>query len=304
MGFDRSLFVTDVPGDCVCAICQEVLEDPKETLTCQHAFCGNCITRWLRDHSSCPSCRCPLSLNDLVPLHRIWREKLNRLRIRCLNVRVGCKTVVPLNNLEHHFETCPFVRVSCPHSPCSEIIKRSHLLSHAEICNYRKVICDTCNLKIPAVEQSKHQCLVALKEDFERRIDAIKVELTNSLRILKQENNRLESQVHEQAMEISYLKHNVSAIISNQRQHNPQLPSIKVSTSRTRLSHEQPTCQLGREMAVRRASQTSTLSLPRLAPLHTHMSLSRTSGSISGKECNYNCPQLLFLFNRRIPSSR
>ena len=279
MGFDRSLFVTDIPGDCLCAICQDVLEDPKETLTCQHAFCSNCITRWLRDHGSCPSCRRPLSLNDLVPLHRIWREKLHRLRIRCLNVYVGCKAVVPLDDLEHHFETCPFVRVSCPHSPCSEIVKRSHLLSHTETCNYRKVICNTCNLKIPAVEQSKHHCIAALKEEFERRIDIMKEELSNSLYILKQENNRLESQLHEQAMEISRLKHDLSAMMSNRKQRDPKLPSIKVS--RTRLSHPSPL--QARPPKPMRSSQTNTLSLPRLAPLHTHMSLSRTSGSMSGE---------------------
>ena len=50
MGIDRSLFVDEVPADCVCSICQEVLEDAKETLTCQHAFCNACICRWLQEH--------------------------------------------------------------------------------------------------------------------------------------------------------------------------------------------------------------------------------------------------------------
>ena len=46
MGFDKTLFVDAIPADCVCPICQDVLEEARETIICQHGFCCACIYRY------------------------------------------------------------------------------------------------------------------------------------------------------------------------------------------------------------------------------------------------------------------
>ena len=294
MGIDRSLFVDEVPADCVCSICQEVLEDAKETLTCQHAFCNACICRWLQEHNSCPTCRCPLSHNDLVSLHRIWREKLNKLRIKCYNSRVGCQTVLELEHLDGHFDECSFVRVNCPHSPCSEIVERSRLPSHLGVCSYRKIECVKCGLGIPAMLVSKHECMAALREDLQRRLEIQRHEWLDCLRSMRREQRRLEERVQEQGLEISELKNTLSGIITSRRKHytSPHLPSIKISgSSVSRVAASRPTA--GSTHASSRRSSlagqapnttSNNLSLPRLAPLHTRMTLtaSRNSGRFSG----------------------
>ena len=281
MGIDRTLFIDDVPADCMCTICQEVLEDPKETLTCQHAFCNSCICRWLREHSSCPTCRCPLSPNDLVSLHRIWREKLNKLKVKCYNSRIGCQAVLDLEELGRHFDECPFVRVTCPHSPCSEIVERAKLPAHLGVCNYRKINCIKCGLGIPAMRMCDHECIAALREDMHRRMDIQRHEWLDCLRSIKREQRRLEERIQEQGLEIVELKNTLSTMVSRRKHHTvPHLPAIMVTGSGVRVGSRLTAGSRGHPPS-RRSSQTgagpsgnTNLSLPRLAPLHTRMSLS------------------------------
>ena len=296
MGIDRALFIGDVPADCLCTICQEVLEDPKETLTCQHAFCNSCVSRWLREHNSCPTCRCPLSSNDLVSLHRIWREKLNRLKVRCYNSRIGCQAVVDLEKLDRHFDECPFVHVNCPHSPCSEIVERAKLPAHLGVCNYRKINCAKCGLGIPAMLLDEHECIAALREDMQRKIDIQRHEWLDCLRSMRREQRRLEERVQEQGLEIVELKNTLSSMIFRRKNHGvPHLPSIMVTGSGVRVGNRPTAGSRGHHPPSPRSSQTgvtpsgtTNLSLPRLAPLHTRMTLSRNSSGYSGIACMVN----------------
>lgn len=45
-----------VPDAAACAVCQEPLQSAR-VLACGHAFCDDCISRWLREHETCPTCR-------------------------------------------------------------------------------------------------------------------------------------------------------------------------------------------------------------------------------------------------------
>lgn len=291
MGIDRSLFIDEIPADCLCAICQDVLDNPKETLTCQHAFCEECIMNWLDKHRSCPACRCPLSCNDLITLHRIWKDKLNKLQLHCLNSYVGCREVMPLYELEKHNTVCLYVRVSCPHSPCSKIIERGHIQEHVSNCNYRKMTCTTCHLNIPAMEFDQHECIPALRNDFTRQLEVFRHEWLDCLRTMQREQRHLEDRLCKQREEITELKTALTNLISHNRlQHKNihHLPAIKVTGSGIRVSSRSNLPQIRGSIPSQsqRASQTSNttadLSLPRLAPLHTRMSLSRNSGTFSG----------------------
>lgn len=304
MGIDRSLFVGDVPVDCLCCICQEVLEDPKETLTCQHAFCHSCISQWLQEHQSCPTCRCPLSLNDLVTLHRVWREKLDNLQIRCNNHSVGCEAIVELEKLDYHLSTCPFVHVTCPHSPCTEIVIRSMLPAHLQICSYRSVPCQTCQLSVPALSHKEHQCIPALREDMERRMDTLKREWTDVIRTMRREHRKMEEKILVQENEIAALRSAINVLI-HQNKLLPHLPHMTVTgcamgmpvTTRAHVRHINSSAiahnrhhmrtsmhSSQRDAVTHRTSEAATnISLPRLAPLHTRMTLNRSPGNYSGK---------------------
>ena len=47
MGFDVSWFQGEVDEELLCPICSEVLEDPLQAPSCEHAFCSECINEWL-----------------------------------------------------------------------------------------------------------------------------------------------------------------------------------------------------------------------------------------------------------------
>ncbi len=291
MGIERSLFVGEVPLDCLCPVCQDVLEDPKETIACQHAFCHTCISRWLQQHSSCPTCRCPLASSDLVALHRIWRDKLDHLKVRCQHYRAGCNAVVELEKFGYHVDECPFVRVPCPNSPCNEVVIRSSLYNHLKVCDYRKIVCDDCALSIPAVLLNEHKCIPALREDMQHRVELLRREWSDCVRTMRREQRKLEDQLNRQSNEISDLRRAISVLTAG-RKVLPHPPTVGMVRSSRRISTHPHSRTSEPITPLHRGSQTtrldsrvtgsSRLSLPRLAPLHTHMSLSRANGHTSG----------------------
>lgn len=282
MGIERSLFVGEVPLDCLCPVCQDVLEDPKETIVCQHAFCYPCITRWLQEHDSCPTCRCPLVCGDLVSLHRIWRDKLNHLKVRCRNYHVGCDKVLELENLGYHYSECSYLRVSCPNGSCTEVVLRSLLHDHLKVCDYRKITCHDCKLSIPALSLRDHKCIPALREDMQHRIELLRREWADNVRMMQKEQRKLEERVSEQSTEIADLRRAIS-ILTAHRKVLPHIPTLGRSTGRisTRTHSHVPITSMPHASTTSRFDSGGTnLSLPRLAPLHTHMSLSRSSSGM------------------------
>jgi hypothetical protein len=49
-----------------CSICYSVLNKEKTTTKCGHVYCKECITKWLKDHDTCPVCRQPQSQPQLL----------------------------------------------------------------------------------------------------------------------------------------------------------------------------------------------------------------------------------------------
>ena len=296
MGIDRTLFVNEIPVDCLCSICQDVLQDPKEALTCQHAFCEPCILVWLQDHTSCPLCRCSLSVDDLVTLHRVWRKKLNNLQMKCFNNHSGCKEVVRLEQMGEHLDECGYAKVTCPHSPCSALTLRSSLPKHILTCDYRVVACQICKLSVPAKSLKDHECVSALREDMQRKMEILKREWTDAVQNMYREHEKLEGKIHSQANEIDELRKTIASTILQQKSEITfpgQLPSVRfrVIEGTPRRCHyggrvvegaaamDSGSQNYSNNRSVPQESQrrTRNSSLPRLAPLHTRMTLNRNS---------------------------
>lgn len=49
-----------------CPICADVLSKPVMVKCCQNVFCGQCLFGWLQGNKTCPYCRAPLKLKELV----------------------------------------------------------------------------------------------------------------------------------------------------------------------------------------------------------------------------------------------
>lgn len=49
-----------------CPVCRCDLEKPVMTPCCQNIFCGECVFSWLKKNNTCPMCRTPLKVGDIV----------------------------------------------------------------------------------------------------------------------------------------------------------------------------------------------------------------------------------------------
>ena len=48
--------VTDIKDDTPCVICFQLPNNPV-ALKCNHCFCRQCVSRWLKENNTCPICR-------------------------------------------------------------------------------------------------------------------------------------------------------------------------------------------------------------------------------------------------------
>lgn len=234
------LFLDKIPVDCQCSICHGVLRDAKETISCQHAFCGSCIDAWLSEHSNCPVCRNFLIPRRLGSLHRVWRQKLEGLQLRCPNHIRGCGRNIPFGNLKEHLDECQYGMVSCPHSSCTEVLMRSALPEHILQCEYRSMLCSVCSLNVLARSMKNHDCISALKDDMKKQLDRLQEEWIELKKYVETQTAKLVQTVQSQEAEIEYLK-SLTLFSGEERlplRHSPEgssdLQELVHTTTRTR----------------------------------------------------------------------
>ena len=229
------------------------------------------LFRWLSEHRSCPCCRSPITTEDIRPIHRVWREKLIRLRLKCSNKIHGCTAEVSLEELPDHLSLCQYAHVPCPHASCPEVVIKTMLDSHVRVCQYRRVLCDECGLHFLATESAAHKCITSLREHMKEQIDAAKREvITECMKLMRRERRHYENLLHEQKKVIEELRRSLSNLVSNQQHTTNKVTTIQFGHSAS--------CSRGISTNPHRTAEGRNLSLPRLAPLHTHMNLPRTGG--------------------------
>ena len=101
MGYDIELFhKNDIKEDFNCPICFDILQDPVMISACQHYFCRVCITKWLKDETSCPKCR--ITTYSVDPPPRILKNLLGELNIKCKK----CNSKMKLEAYDNHEKQC------------------------------------------------------------------------------------------------------------------------------------------------------------------------------------------------------
>ncbi|XP_064553810.1 E3 ubiquitin-protein ligase NRDP1-like isoform X1 [Drosophila montana] len=149
MGYDLALIVGHVDEELLCPICADVLEEPMQSSSCEHAFCRYCIEKWMQEKQICPVDRSDLLPIHLVPVSRLMRNMLGRLKIKCCFAENGCTALMPLEEYRNHVAHCqnnPKVVVMCTKG---------------------------CGMRVPKDELSRHNCVFELRQQLQDHINAI-----------------------------------------------------------------------------------------------------------------------------------
>ena len=112
-GYDERRFEVPVRYGLICAICQDVLRNPKACQNKEHPFCYACIIRHLENSQTCPECREHLTPETLKNPPRFLMSYLADLKINCEYNSRGCSEYVRLEDLQYHVEQCEFAPISC-----------------------------------------------------------------------------------------------------------------------------------------------------------------------------------------------
>lgn len=145
MGFDINRFKSRLANEIICCVCFGVLDTPYEVIECGHMFCRLCIFKWIEDPyyntSTCPICRRDICAEDLRPAPESIQNYINKLKVKCDFVELGCIADVRFVDYARHHSQCPL--------------------------NPRKPIkcMRGCGVRLPPSEMVKHRCELDMCQD-------------------------------------------------------------------------------------------------------------------------------------------
>lgn len=161
MGYDPDRFVSVINDNMICAICEEVYEDPMECGVCETNFCSSCITLWQQKSALCPN-RCELKLQKS---HKFFRSMLESLLITCSNKVQGCSEIFKLESIKYHEEKeCKYRRVNCKNEGCDAMFMYLDLELHENKCQMRIVSCLDCKSQFSAINSQEHKCIKSIAQ--------------------------------------------------------------------------------------------------------------------------------------------
>ncbi len=172
-GFEEERFELSVSENFKCAICLNVLNNPKGCRNNQHYFCFGCIGEHLKNSHTCPECMEELTPATLVQPPRVLLNCILELRIKCSYSNRGCLEYVKLGNLQTHVDQCGFAPAKCGNEGCgAEVNEREKVRHETELCKFRKVECYGCGeLKKEIQELKRNQEKIKNMEEKQIEMD-------------------------------------------------------------------------------------------------------------------------------------
>jgi hypothetical protein len=149
-------FVDEVPGECLCGLCGELMDEPLQTQCCRKDYCQPCMKpppsqvngRHIKNTApsgvDCPDCQSP---NVKLQLNLKLKKKVEGLQVKCVYASAGCVWEGERAWLKEHGEGnggCGYAPVLC--GACSAELRKKDELSHATShCKMRNVKCQYCS---------------------------------------------------------------------------------------------------------------------------------------------------------------
>lgn len=186
LGGYNYVFVSKVPEDWECLVCNLTMKDPVQIVGCGHRMCSICMESLFRRPSPrCPADRQPLSRSKVFADAACYRKILD-LIVNCSHS--GCPWRGELRFVEKHQTSCHFKVVSCPNSGCEERLTKQDLEEHISLeCSWRTISCKYCGVSIIYNQEQKH--LEACKQ--------FPVQCTNKCGLWIVARGKLEAHIHD-----------------------------------------------------------------------------------------------------------
>nr|XP_055073603.1 TNF receptor-associated factor 5 [Misgurnus anguillicaudatus] len=150
-------FVTRLEQQFICPSCSGIVLNPHQT-GCGHIFCSQCIRTYIENGeiSKCPLDNISIKPEETFQDNCCKRELLN-LEVYCINAP-DCTQRITLCYLQDHLNVCPYERLRCSNSGCTEVLLRMNLLGHqTNICSFRLESCEHCRQSYPVSKLLDHQ---------------------------------------------------------------------------------------------------------------------------------------------------
>ncbi|KAI8078644.1 uncharacterized protein BX664DRAFT_342381 [Halteromyces radiatus] len=160
MGFNKDLFIDELPLDLLCGICSDVLCEPIQVHCGEdHMFCEGCISLFFtgKEDIRCPTCSMPLNRNAFQSSKFVERQ-LGRLSIKCLYHNLGCTWTGSLSS--DHIQKCTVSTRPCLNAEngCPEQLNEAMMLIHEDECDYCLMECESamCSAVFLRKDQDQH----------------------------------------------------------------------------------------------------------------------------------------------------
>ena len=203
-GYEQERFKDKVDIKLECGICLKVLKDPVQCPN-EHHFCRSCIkTSFLETNEACPTCQHHLTEETLTKPARFLRETLEDLIIRCDHENRGCQTLIKLEFLDRHVQSCGYSPTRCSNAGCKEVINQHDKQRHElELCQFRKIDCDECGVQVIWKSSRVHPCFMRKEMDeLTRRLNVVQ----SNVKVVQNDMNVYENNMREVKGEVNQVK--------------------------------------------------------------------------------------------------
>ncbi|KAE8598658.1 hypothetical protein XENTR_v10016895 [Xenopus tropicalis] len=138
-------FSAEITEEYICPVCQEILQTPVRTQTCQHVFCRKCFLMAMKSGgANCPLCRGPVSKSERSAPARASDIDLEMRML--LGGCMYCGKQVKLHYMKLHYKSCRKYQEEYGLSPKDPTIQKDQKSTKCQDPKYKCPLCSEQNL--------------------------------------------------------------------------------------------------------------------------------------------------------------
>ena len=193
-----------------CKICDSLVYEPKICTVCNHAFCNECIKKFIQSQNKY-KCIYKCANSNIREMNRMDKSYIDNIKLRCQHK--GCNQFIKFTEYKDHLEKCKFRLYHCKNNPCKVEGILSVIKEHSKSCAYRIVSCYKCNMTYRINDSNNHTKVCPqqpVKCDFCDKImvrnEFLTIHRSDNANCLKTEFNKIKNENDELKKIVEELK--------------------------------------------------------------------------------------------------